>query len=116
MINGAHAVIYSADAEADRAFLKDVLELPHVDVGRGWLIFGLPPSEIAVHPADPGNTQELYLMCEDVDAFVGEMKKRDIACDEISDEGWGRLTKVTLPGGSKLGVYEPRHERPPSPS
>ena len=114
MINGAHLIIYSKDAGADRAFLQDVLGLPHVDVGDGWLIFGLPPAEIAVHPADPGGRQELYLMCEDVEAFIGSMKEHGIACKEPMNQGWGILTRITLPGGSELGVYQPRHARPPA--
>lgn len=112
MINGAHAVIYSTDAEADRSFLQDVLGLPHVDVGGGWLIFGLPPSEIAVHPSDVNNRQEIYLMCDDVDVIIGQLAEHEIECGDVEDMGWGRLTNLTLPGGGKLGVYEPRHERP----
>jgi hypothetical protein len=114
LITGAHSIIYSTDADADRAFLRDVLNLPSVDVGRGWLIFGLPPAEVAVHPGEENNVHEFYLMCDDVDALVGEMKKRGIACEPVQDQGWGRLTQLTLPGGGKLGVYEPRHARPPA--
>jgi len=116
MINGAHVVLYSTDPDADRAFLRDVLGLPHVDAGGGWLIFGLPPSEVAVHPAESGGRHELYLMCEDVDGFVAAATARAVACSEVQDRGWGRLTAITLPGGGELGVYEPRHERPPTPS
>lgn len=112
MINGAHLVIYSTDPDQDRGFLRDVIGLSHVDVGHGWLIFGLPPSEVAVHPAESNGTHELYLMCEDIEAFVAEMATRSIPCDEVADQGWGLLTRLTLPGGGKLGVYEPRHERP----
>jgi hypothetical protein len=113
MINGAHAIIYSKDADADRAFLRDVLSLPNVDVGGGWLIFGLPPAEVAVHPTDgEGGRHELYFMCPDVEVFVEEITARGLTCSPISDQGWGRLTSVTLPGGSELGVYEPRHARP----
>jgi hypothetical protein len=111
LLNGAHAIIYSKKAEADRAFFRDVLNLPHVDVGEGWLIFGLPPAEVAVHPGD-NDEHELYLMCEDIEAFVKEMNKRKVACSEVMDRGWGLLCQVTLPGGGKLGVYEPRHARP----
>ena len=114
MINGAHMVIYSADADADRAFLRDVLELPHVDVGEGWLIFGLPPSEVAFHPGDKNDVHQFYLMCDDIDHFVAEMKNHHIACDQVKDEGWGLLSAVTLPGGGRLGVYQPRHQRPES--
>lgn len=112
MINGAHTIIYSKDPEADRAFFRDVLELPNVDVGEGWLIFGLPPAEVAVHPSHKNDVHELYLMCDDVEAFVAALEKRRIRCGEIGDQGWGLLTTVTLPGGGKLGVYQPRHPRP----
>jgi hypothetical protein len=112
MINGAHLIVYSKDSAADRAFFQDVLGLEHVDVGDGWLIFGLPPSEVAVHPSKKNGVHELYLMCEDVNAFVKAMKQQKIACDAVQDQGWGLLTSITLPGGGKLGVYEPRHERP----
>jgi hypothetical protein len=92
--------------------LRDVLKLPNVDVGNGWLIFGLPPAEVAVHPGDKNDVHEFYLMCEDVSAFVAEMKERNIPCSEIHNERWGMLTQVTLPGGGKLGIYQPRHARP----
>ncbi len=112
MIVGAHSIIYSASPDADRAFLRDVLELPGVDVGGGWLIFGLPPAEVAVHPSDENDVHEFYLMCDDVEAFVAEMKSRGVACSPVQNPGWGLLTRVTLPGGGKLGVYQPRHARP----
>jgi hypothetical protein len=114
MINGAHAIIYSRDADADRGFFQDVLKLPSVDVGGGWLIFGLPPSEVAVHPTEGEGSHELYLMCEDVAAFVKVMTARGMPCGPVQNQGWGLLTEVTLPGGGKLGVYQPRHGRPPS--
>ena len=113
MINGAHAIIYSKDADADRAFLRDVLGMPNVDVGGGWLIFSLPPSEVAVHPADENGRHELYLLVEDVKAFMDAMRKRHVACSAVHEERWGRITNVTLPGGGTIGVYEPRHARPP---
>ena len=112
MIIGAHSIIYSTNPDADRAFLRDVLGLPHVDVGDGWLIFGLPPAEVAVHPADKNGVHEFYLMCDDIEAFVAEMKERDVACGPVQDRGWGLLSELSLPGGGKLGVYEPRHARP----
>jgi hypothetical protein len=112
MIVGAHSIIYSASPDADRTFLRDVLELPSVDVGGGWLIFGLPPAEVAVHPSDENDVHEFYLMCDDVEAFVAEMRKRGIACGPVQNPGWGLITRVTLPGGGKLGVYQPRHARP----
>ncbi|MCU1350105.1 MAG: extradiol dioxygenase [Acidobacteria bacterium] len=114
MLIGAHAIIYSKDSEADRAFLRDVLKLKHVDVGHGWLIFGLPPAEVAVHPGEENDVHEFYLMVDDVEAFIAEMKAQGVACGEIHNQGWGLLTQVTLPGGGKLGVYQPRHARPES--
>ncbi len=111
-INGAHAIIYTTDAEADRGFFRDVVGAPVVDVGGGWLIFGLPPAEVAFHPGTKNDSHELYLMCDDVEGFVADMETRGVTCAPISDQGWGRLTHVTLPGGGKLGVYEPRHARP----
>jgi hypothetical protein len=112
VITGAHSIIYSTNPEADRAFLRDVLELTHVDVGHGWLIFGLPPSEIAVHPAEKNGAHELYLMCDDVEAFIREMQTHGIVCGPVQNQGWGMLTQLTLPGGGALGVYQPRHARP----
>jgi hypothetical protein len=112
MINGAHSILYSTDADADRAFLRDVLKLPNVDVGDGWLIFGLPPAEVAVHPTDVGAKHELYFMCDDVEVFITEMKKHGLACSDVDDQGWGLLTNLTLPGGGTIGVYQPRHARP----
>ena len=112
MIIGAHSIIYSKKPDADRAFLRDVLKLPNVDVGGGWLIFGLPPAEVAVHPGDKNDVHEFYLMVDDVEALIAEMKKRNIACGPVHNQGWGLLTQITLPGGGKLGVYQPRHARP----
>ena len=112
MITGTHAIIYSSNADADKAFFKDILKLTNVDVGRGWLIFGLPPSELAVHPAENSTTHELYLMCDDISLFIEAMGKHNIACTEPQDQGWGILTQLTLPGGGSLGVYQPRHARP----
>lgn len=112
MIIGAHSIIYSTSPAADRAFLRDVLRLPNVDVGDGWLIFGLPPAEVAVHPSDENDVHELYLMCDDVEAFIAEMKKHNVACGPPQDRGWGVLTQLTLPGGGKLSAYQPRHARP----
>jgi hypothetical protein len=112
MINGAHAIIYSKDPEADRAFLRDVLQLDHVDSGDGWLIFALPPAEVAVHPAEVNDRHELFLLCDDAAAFVAEMAQQGVACSPVADRGWGLLTQLTLPGGGQLGVYQPRHARP----
>ena len=112
MITGGHSIIYSTNAEADRAFLRDVLKLTHVDVGEGWLIFGLPPAEIAVHPADENGAQEFYFLCDDLNAFVAKLAQHGIACEAINDQRYGLMTKLTLPGGGKIGVYQPRHARP----
>jgi hypothetical protein len=111
MLIGAHSILYSTNAEADRTFLRDVIGLTNVDVGHGWLIFGLPPAEVAVHPG--ANDQcGFYLMYDDVAAFADDMKARGVVCAPIEDQGWGLLTHVVLPGGTKLGVYQPRHPRP----
>jgi hypothetical protein len=112
MIIGAHSIIYSRNPDADRALLRDVFQLPNVDVGGGWLIFGLPPAEIAVHPSEENDRHELYLMCEDIEAFAAAMREQQIACSSVTNEGWGMLTHIQLPGGGKLGVYQPRHPRP----
>ena len=110
MIRGAHVILYSTDADADRAFLRDLLELPAVDAGGGWLILQLPPAEVAVHPADTSGATELYLVCDDIEETVADLEKRGVAVDgPITDQGWGRLATVPLPGGGRLGVYEARH-------
>ena len=112
MINGAHMILYSKDAEADRAFLRDVIGFPHVDVGHGWLIFRLPPAEAAVHPAETNDAHELYLMTDDVDAEVAALKAKGVACEPVQALSWGRRTYLSLPGGGKLGLYQPRHAKP----
>src|ERR1043166_7647725 len=112
MITGVHLIIYSKDAEADKLFFRDVLKFTNVDVGHGWLIFGLPPAGLAVNPSSENDKHEIYLMCEDIKTFVRQMKKREIACGEIQNEPWGQLIELILPGGGKLGVYQPRHETP----
>lgn len=112
MITGAHIIIYSKDAAADREVLKTALDLPHVDVGHDWLIFRLPPAEAAVHPSDENDRHELFLMCDDVEGAVRKLNARGVACDPFSTQGWGRSTRIRLPGGGSLGLYEPRHARP----
>ena len=112
MIVGAHSIIYSKKPELDKAFLRDILGLPNVDAGHGWLIFGLPPSEIAVHPADESGAHEMFFIVNDIKEFVSEMKKRKVKCSPIQELRWGILAHVTLPGGGKLGVYEALHPRP----
>lgn len=112
MITGAHSIIYSTDPEADRAFLRDVLKFPYVDAHDGWLIFELPPAEVAVHPSSKNDVHEFYLMCDDVELFLAEMVDHGVECTPVQNQGWGLLTQITLPGGGKLGVYQPRHARP----
>jgi catechol 2,3-dioxygenase-like lactoylglutathione lyase family enzyme len=112
MVTGAHVIIYSGDPEADRAFFRDVLEFPNVDVGEGWLIFALPPTELAVHPAEASGVHELYFICEDLETFMREMEKRKIRCEAPQTQTWGLLTRLSLPGGGKIGIYQPRHARP----
>jgi len=111
MIVGAHTILFAQDADKVRAFLRDVLGLPHVDAGDGWLIFQSPPSEIAVHPAEPpaAGRHELYLLCDDLDATIAELAIKDVDCTPVSEERWGRLTSISIPGGVTLGLYEPRH-------
>jgi predicted enzyme related to lactoylglutathione lyase len=111
VIDGAHAVLFSTDAEAARAFLSDVLGLRSVDAGGGWLIFALPPAEVAVHPGEPRH--ELYLMCDDLDATLAELAARGAeTTGDVHEEPWGRVTAIRVPGGGELGLYEPRHPRP----
>jgi hypothetical protein len=112
MLIGAHAIIYSTDPEADRAFLRDTLGLSHVDAGDGWLIFGLPPAELAIHPSSKNNKHEFYFICADIHEFIAAMKKRSVSCGPIQTLRWGKLTQLKLPGGGKLGVYQPLHARP----
>lgn len=112
MISGVHNIIYSKNAEADKAFFRDVLKLTNVDVGHGWLIFKLPTSELAIHPSEGSEHHEIYLMCDDINLFVQQMTEHKIVCSDIINQGWGQLVELTLPGGGKLGVYEPRHARP----
>lgn len=112
MIIGAHSIIYSKNPDADRAFLRDVLKLPYVDAGGGWLVFGLPPAEVALHPSTENDVHELYLLCDDVEALIATLRKRGVTCSPVQSRTWGLLTEVALPGGGKLGVYEPRHARP----
>ena len=114
MITGAHSIIYSSDPDADRAFFRDVLKFPNVDAGDGWLIFGMPPSEVAFHPAKTSGKQEFYLMCEDIEKFVLWMGELEVPCTSIHEEPWGRLVDITLPGGGALGVYQAHHARPAS--
>jgi hypothetical protein len=109
-----HAIVFSPEAEKVRAFFADVLGLPSADAGGGWLIFALPPAELAVHPADGGGHHELYLMCDDIQATLGELRGKGVEVTrDVSDQGWGLLAAIGLPDGSELPIYEPRHPLPP---
>lgn len=112
MIIGAHIMVQSTNDEADKAFLSNVLKLSSVDAGGGFLIFGVPPAEIALHSSDKNGAHELFLMCEDIEDFIAMMRERDIAYTAPRNQGWGTLTQITLPGGGTLGVYQPHHKRP----
>lgn len=109
MFTGLHAILYSKDAERLRSFFRDVLEWKHVDAGRGWLIFAAPPAELAMHPTEGEGGAELYLMCDDLDATIRQLKTKGVECGAVSNQGWGLLTHLKLPDGGKLGLYEPRH-------
>ena len=114
-ISGAHVVLYSTDAEADRKFFRDVLRFRHVDAGDGWLIFALPPSEVAVHPAKSPKEEEghsLFLMCDDLDATMNRLRKKKVKCKVVGNERWGRAAMIKLPSGAEIGLYEPRHPSP----
>jgi predicted enzyme related to lactoylglutathione lyase len=110
MINGLHAILYTTDAEGLRAFFRDVLELPSVDAGGGWLIFASPPAELAAHPSDGDTRHELYLMCDDIEATVEELRSKGVELARpVSDQGFGLMTALALPGGGELGLYQPKH-------
>ena len=112
MISGAHVMIFTKDEAADRAFLRDVLEIPCIDSGGGWLIFKLPPAELGVHGGERNDVHELYLICDDLDATMAKLADKGVACGEVMTASWGRATSVPLPGGGKIGVYEAHHARP----
>jgi catechol 2,3-dioxygenase-like lactoylglutathione lyase family enzyme len=113
MINGVHAVIFTQDAEADRAFFRDTLGFSSVDAGDGWLIFALPPAELAAHPSDADSHHELYLMCDNVHTTIDGLKSKGVEFSQpVSDERFGLLSTIRLPGGGELGLYEPRHPSP----
>ncbi len=112
MIHGAHIIVYSKDPDADRAFFRDVLKYPSVDAGHGWLIFALPPAEVAVHPSEENDVHKLYLMCDDIHAFIAQMKAQNVSCSAIDEQRWGSITSVVLPGGGTVGVYRPKHASP----
>jgi catechol 2,3-dioxygenase-like lactoylglutathione lyase family enzyme len=109
MIFGAHVIVYSKDATADRAFLRDILGFASVDAGHGWLIFALPPAEVAVHPAEESDRNELYFMCDDLKAEILALDAKGVRCSEVQEARWGSITKIRLPGGGEVGLYQPRH-------
>ena len=112
MITAVHSILFARDPDAARDFFADVLELDSVDAGGGWLIFASPPSELAVHPATDDGRHELYLLSDDVEALAADLGRRGVACEPVKNVGWGMLTYLTLPGGGRLGVYQPLHARP----
>jgi len=109
MISGAHIILYSKNPDADRNFFRDVLGFHSVDAGRGWLIFALPPAEAAFHPAEQNGPHELYFLCDDIHAEIAQLSQRGVACSPVHEERWGSITRIQLPGGGELGVYQPRH-------
>ena len=109
MISGAHVILYSTDATADRAFFRDVLGFPSVDAGEGWLIFALPPAEVAIHPADGMDHHELFLTCDDLKAEISALERKGVRCSAVQEARWGSITRIRLPGGSELAIYQPKH-------
>ena len=109
MITGTHVIVYSKDPEKDRAFFRDVLKFPAVDAGHGWLIFALPPAETAFHPSEKNDLHELYFMCDDLKSTMESLKGMKVDCGSVTEERWGSLTTVSLPGGGKIGLYQPKH-------
>jgi catechol 2,3-dioxygenase-like lactoylglutathione lyase family enzyme len=109
MISGAHMIIYSKDVEADRAFFRNVLGFASVDAGHGWLIFAMPPAEVAFHPSDANDVHELYFMCEDLKAEMAALAEKGVRCSDVQEARWGSITKIQLPGGGKVGLYQPKH-------
>jgi hypothetical protein len=112
LIIGVHTIIYSQEPDADRAFLRDVMGLSHVDAGDGWLIFALPDTELAVHPSSRNDLHEIFFLCKDIQEFVAAVDEKGIAHDPIQQQDWGLIIHIQLPGGGKLGVYEPLHAQP----
>jgi hypothetical protein len=106
---GAHVIIYSKDAAADRVFFRDVLGLPSVDAGHDWLIFALPPAELAVHPAEETGAHELYFMCDDLSAEIAVLREKSVRCSEVEEARWGSVTRIQLPSGAEIGLYQPKH-------
>jgi catechol 2,3-dioxygenase-like lactoylglutathione lyase family enzyme len=109
MISGAHLVLYTKDTEADRAFFRDALGLKSVDAGHGWLIFALPPSEAAFHPSEKNGPHELYFLCDNLKSEMAALAKKGVACSAVHEERWGSITRMQLPGGGEIGLYQPKH-------
>jgi catechol 2,3-dioxygenase-like lactoylglutathione lyase family enzyme len=109
MFSGAHVIVHSKNAEADRTFFRDVLGFKSVDAGHGWLIFALPPAEAAIHPSDAGGVHELYFMCDDLNAEMASLAKKGVECSKVEEARWGSITKMRLPGGGEVGLYQPKH-------
>jgi hypothetical protein len=109
MIFGTHVIVYSKDAVADRAFLADILALASVDAGHGWLIFALPPAEVAVHPAEENDRNELYFMCDDLNAEITALSQKGVSTSAVQQARWGSFVKIALPGGGEVGLYQPKH-------
>lgn len=109
MISGAHIIVYSKNAEADRAFFRDVLGFQSVDAGHGWLIFALPPAEAAFHPSEKNGPHELYFLCDNLKAEMAALAKKGVTCSAVQEERWGSMTKIGLPGGGVIGLYQPKH-------
>lgn len=109
MISAAHIIVYSQEAEADRAFFRDVLGFRPVDAGHGWLIFALPPAEAAFHPAEENGVHELYFLCDDLKAEIAALAKKNVMCSEVQEARWGSITKIPLPGGGAIHLYQPKH-------
>ena len=116
MIFGAHVIVYSRDASADRTFFAEVLGFPSVDAGHDWLIFALPPAELAVHPTDDAGSDELYFMCDDLRAEMRGLADKGVRCSEVEEARWGSVTKIRLPGGGEVGLYQPKHPSPLTPA
>jgi catechol 2,3-dioxygenase-like lactoylglutathione lyase family enzyme len=112
LIDGAHIVIYTKDPEADRAFFRDVLKFSSVDAGHGWLIFAMPPLEAAFHESEKNDQHELYLLCDDITTTLKDLESKHVSVSDVTEQRWGKLATFTLPGGGKIGVYQPKHPSP----
>ncbi|MCU1364238.1 MAG: hypothetical protein JWM55_2066 [Acidimicrobiaceae bacterium] len=114
MITGSHFILFSTDVAADRAFFRDVLELPFVDVGGDWLIFRAPPAEVAFHPAERSGGGEFFLLTDDLLADMSRLEARGVPLSPVEEQSWGTVTKIGLPSGGQLGLYQPKHASPPA--